>query len=430
MSRNALSAAHVSDYTNRRSRINYRNTNWTQLWQQMPFLIGFFMAIITVASCLIAEPVNAIQTPTMQSNNLIRRAGVIGPADRTNCLSDIYCLPQANAVINTTNFVLQWNPYANKISTAGQVDIYLTSASDPYNNPRFISNQQSSPGSMGQIEVTVKPEYFSTKPQPGQTTTEMMYLWILPAREKPDASQKALPITLALTLPPTPTTSSTSTISVSAPTGTDQSKAKHSAGLSTGAIIGISVGGGVLLLIIIAGLIIWGIYRRRSAAAAAAKAKANRSGAPDSSAVVEANAAGGAAAVAAGSSDTLNAPASPGNLSAGDAILIAETYRQLMRKPSWKIAAGEGVEEEEEEDDDDGEALDPMLNRRKTGARVLMEELANEGHGLQNVTAGTAICIDDSASAVTETARHSAASTTTPLVTSLSPPGSPKSLTR
>jgi hypothetical protein len=298
----------------------------------------------------------------------------------------------------------------------------LSPASNPYSNKIQLGHLDSPQGSLGQIEVSIKPEYFSQKGKPNETISEYMYLWVLPARETPSAGQAYLPITLSMTEPPESTPTPASTVIIESPSAAD--KNNYSLPLSTAAIVGISVGGGLLLIAIIGGIYIWTVYKRRSAAAAAAAAKSASSNAPGGGEVTEA----GVAAGAVGSSDTLNAPVSPGNLSAGDAILIAATYRQLMRKPSWRVSTGEGVDEEEE--DDDGGALGPMLHRRKTGARVLMEELANEGHGLHNVNAGTAVCIDDSASAMTEPARHSAASTVTPLVASLSPPSSPKSLTR
>ncbi|KAI8055181.1 hypothetical protein BDF22DRAFT_372405 [Syncephalis plumigaleata] len=445
MSDTARNVVHIARYPNGRSSTTHtRDKSFISPYRQKSFFTELFITITTivVGLFLVTSPAHAFligdESGQLQNsgNTLLRRADTIDPSATSSCYVNIYCQPAYNANITTSSFTVKWNTYENKLSTVGAVDIYLSPASNPYSNKIILGSLDSPQGSLGQIQVSVKPNYFSQKGKPNETISESMYLWVLPRREVPSANQAYLPITLSMVMPSESTPTPVSTVIIKETSSAMSNNDPHST-LSTGAIIGISVGGGLLLIIIIGGIFIWAIYKRRNAAATAAAAKSannnnniiinNSNSASGGSDVAEA----GVAAGPLGSSDTLNAPVSPGNLSAGDAILIAATYRQLMRKPSWKVSAGEGVDEEEEEDDDDdGGALGPMLHRRKTGARVLMEELANEGHGLHNVNAGTAVCIDDSASAVTEPARHSAASTITPLVTSLSPPGSPKSLTR
>ncbi|RKP26144.1 hypothetical protein SYNPS1DRAFT_28151 [Syncephalis pseudoplumigaleata] len=410
--------------------------------RQTPLSLSLFIAVIIATLCVLISPALAIRVDatdklgrrsSSSDHAIARRAEVMNvPGSTASCYASVYCAPAPNATISESSFTVRWNTYENKISTVGSVDIFLSPRSNPYDRPTLVMHLDSPPGSLGQVDIPIKPEYFSTKGQPNQTITEPMYLWILPTREKPSSGQVALPITLQMTVPAKSSPSPSPSVVVKDSPTTALKANGHDSALSTAAIIGISVGGALLLAAIIGGLFIWGVYKRRSAATAAAKHPDNRDSATNDNAVAEAGAAGASAAGVAGSSDTLNAPVSPGNLSAGDAILIAATYRQLMRKPSWKVSSGDGVDEEEEEDeeDEDGGALGPMLHRRKTGARVLMEELADEGHGLHNVNAGTAVCIDDTASAITEPARHSAASTSTPLVSSSSPPGSPKSMTR
>lgn len=75
-------------------------------------------------------------------------------------------------------------------------------------------------------------------------------------------------------------------------------------------------------------------------------------------------------------------------LSSTDAIMIADTFRQFMRKPEWKNNH-ERPEEEEEDDDDDDEntfkQLDENEQRKRLGDELLRKELAEEGTSVYQI---------------------------------------------
>lgn len=71
-------------------------------------------------------------------------------------------------------------------------------------------------------------------------------------------------------------------------------------------------------------------------------------------------------------------------LSSTDAIMIADTFRQFMRKPEWKNG------NEHPEDDDDGDEntfkqLDENEQRKRLGDELLRKELAEEGTSVYQI---------------------------------------------
>lgn len=73
-------------------------------------------------------------------------------------------------------------------------------------------------------------------------------------------------------------------------------------------------------------------------------------------------------------------------LSSTDAIMIADTFRQFMRKPEWKNNH-ERPEEEEEDDDDENtfKQLDENEQRKRLGDELLRKELAEEGTSVYQI---------------------------------------------
>jgi hypothetical protein len=71
-------------------------------------------------------------------------------------------------------------------------------------------------------------------------------------------------------------------------------------------------------------------------------------------------------------------------------MLIASTYRKLMRQPSWKTS--ENIAEEDDEDE---------LKREEMRNRVLLESLADEGHDLRKVSSGMVIRVEDTSPSMT-----------------------------
>lgn len=73
-------------------------------------------------------------------------------------------------------------------------------------------------------------------------------------------------------------------------------------------------------------------------------------------------------------------------LSSTDAIMIADTFRQFMRKPEWKNNH-ERPEEEDDDDDDENtfKQLDENEQRKRLGDELLRKELAEEGTSVYQI---------------------------------------------
>lgn len=70
--------------------------------------------------------------------------------------------------------------------------------------------------------------------------------------------------------------------------------------------------------------------------------------------------------------------ATPSGLSANEALMIANTYRQIMRKPSW------GSKPDEDEDD----------SREIQASELIAKELAQEGRDIQVVKRGSGVKVE------------------------------------
>ncbi|RKP09686.1 hypothetical protein THASP1DRAFT_22497 [Thamnocephalis sphaerospora] len=350
---------------------------------------------------------------------LVRRQTSAPIFDPNQCTSGIYCNPKGGETFNASDFAVHWNPTQTLFAANTRVSVFLVSS---YQSDNIVYKQEYIPSASGNIRVQITPKFFSTG-TPGKPVSEKFRLWILPGGDTPltMTNYANIEITLAAVLPSassaTPTSTSSSGDASALPPAGD-AKSAESGGLGVPATVGIGVGAAVVLAALVAGILLMRARKRRQLTAAKAEAAA------------------AAATDAPPSPGSLDAPGSAlsggrasgnANLSAGDAILIAATYRQLMRKPSWK--AGDMPDDDDDDDDDEDSSLDPVLKRQEMGARVLMESLADEGHGLRNVASGTAIRVEDSASAITEPSPSSAR----PSVTSTEPltsSNSPKSITR
>ncbi|KAI7883104.1 hypothetical protein K492DRAFT_205651 [Lichtheimia hyalospora FSU 10163] len=71
-------------------------------------------------------------------------------------------------------------------------------------------------------------------------------------------------------------------------------------------------------------------------------------------------------------------------LSSTDAIMIADTFRQFMRKPEWKNNR-EHTEEEDYGDDNTFKQLDENEQRKRLGDELLRKELAEEGTSVYQI---------------------------------------------
>lgn len=77
---------------------------------------------------------------------------------------------------------------------------------------------------------------------------------------------------------------------------------------------------------------------------------------------------------------TLTSPDDDGPISSSDARLIALTYRQMLRKPTWQTMPGEEAPEDEEE------RKEAEKEARRRSEAIMQRELQEEGRGLKTVS--------------------------------------------
>jgi len=304
---------------------------------------------------------------------------------QAGCSSGIYCSPQASDVwlMNGTTYLATWNT-ANPIFTAASAQIIiklidvaqptgyldLKQSADSLGYAPFVLSDLDFGGPNDSSNYKVKQVRLSIYPDgsPNQPLGPIFTI-IQPGKngELPDLS-KPIP---------------TSTVTVQSP-ATDTPTASDERKLATSAIVLIALGSAMALSLM--GILIMVVRRRRVAPSVAEGFSLKKTRSLDSTAPL---AAPRPISDPDGSSinSSHNIQSAATAISANEAMMIAQTYRQLMRKPSWSKADASGAE----------------MSRAQ---EIIAQELREEGHDLHDVRRGSAVQVSNLEGETGESAQH------------------------
>ncbi|RKP15192.1 hypothetical protein BJ684DRAFT_14535 [Piptocephalis cylindrospora] len=371
---------------------------------------------------------------TSEASGLVRRAA--------GCLNDIYCSPRANEtwLQDGTSHQATWNTERPAFVAAGRLVIYLTEFDNPTSHVDLFNVNNN----IGYVSITPKDLYFGGPNSNTNWKSKAFRLYIGiegesgfagpygPRRKERRVIQLIIPsysveAGINGSLPVLATAVVTTEVGEATGTPKDDPKEKDdSGGLSTAAAVIIGVAAFLVLAATLALLLVWRARRKRNGAAM------GKPGGTDHS---KATLIGGASGkmidgdekgregvsgeedrmgnLARNSGSSTMSPSPPptggeasstggaGHLSQNDAMLIAATYRQLMRKPSWKVEddedwVGSGPPGSTTESTEPVNGDEEERRRREVSERLMREELAQDGHGLQEVRAGNVVHVPDS----------------------------------
>ncbi|KAI9225177.1 MAG: hypothetical protein DHS80DRAFT_33965 [Piptocephalis tieghemiana] len=375
------------------------------------------------------------------ASDLVRRA--------TGCFRDIYCSPGANEtwLQDGTSHQATWNTERQEFIAAGRLVIYLTE----YDNPTSHVDLFNVNNNIGYVSITPKDLYFGGPNSNTNWRSKSFRLYIGVEGESgfngpygPVFYMIQAGINGSLPVLATAVVTEVNGATGTAKDGENHGKSSGSSGLSTAAAVIIGVAGFLVLAAALALLLVWRARRKRNNLAAGT-ALAKPGGTDHSKATLIGTAATAAATKGLGPDSTKNSlspndgerggvegeegligsssarnsgstTASPGevgstggagHLSQNDAMLIAATYRQLMRKPSWKVeddedwsgSTGPGSTPGSATESTEGpNGEEEERRRREVSERLMREELAQEGHGLQEVRAGNVVHVPETSS--------------------------------
>jgi hypothetical protein len=302
------------------------------------------------------------------------------------CYPDLYCEPKPDSLIDATDFMVVWSPNHAQMDRARPFsNVTLTLESQAQ---KRVSYERSFPGDSNQHQVIVREIEFADTIKPGEAET--FSLLVIPDEVK-DTLQNPAKLTLRIKRPelPTSTTTTETATETTKPIMVDKPKNDED-NLSTAAIVGIAVGGGSALLFLLIGLALILRKRKSKSSNAISESKQAMLATAGTDSHAGSNAPQSTSQQTQSSMDIPRTSQGHSNLSAGDAMLIASTYRKLMRQPSWKTS--ENIAEEDDEDE---------LKREEMRNRVLLESLADEGHDLRKVSSGMVIRVEDTSPSMT-----------------------------
>ncbi|KAK9729638.1 hypothetical protein K7432_000156 [Basidiobolus ranarum] len=279
-------------------------------------------------------------------NSFFSYSQIVQRDDTSVCGPEIYCLPKRNETWTmSTVGVIRWYPKYPTFVVQDRVDVRLYDVTDLRKPVLERLNTTNGDGYMYlELDPNLQPPIFApVLNRPKNYTAQRIFCFsITPAgdttvgnlngpyfyiQDPPPLNESTLTTSTTLsTVIPTYTTmtsqpESSTPISTNTPNQVNSKRKPESVGLSSGAIAGISVGS--IAVLVAAGIALM-FYRKRSKKSQFDTGTGKNSSQDDST--------GGAITENVGVK-RLNSL----RLTANDARLIAETYRRLLRKPSWGL---------------------------------------------------------------------------------------------
>ncbi|ORY00638.1 hypothetical protein K493DRAFT_335288 [Basidiobolus meristosporus CBS 931.73] len=260
-------------------------------------------------------------------------------ADVTVCGPEIYCLPKLNDTwVMSTVGVVRWNSEYPTFVVQGAVDIRLYDVTDMRKPVLEQLNVTNGNGYMNLfLDPNLQPPIFAPVPnRPKNSTASRMYCFLVTVagddivnkpngpyffiQDPPSSNSSLDSVSTTISVPSSTDVMATRTPDLPIPIDTSNNlsnSGQRSTGLTSGAIAGISVG--CVSVFAAAGIALIYFRRRNSQGPThpgTSKDEIRNDGPPPESGL------------------EYRRPSSL-RLTANDAQLIAETYRRLLRKPSW-----------------------------------------------------------------------------------------------
>ncbi|ORX88571.1 hypothetical protein K493DRAFT_77095 [Basidiobolus meristosporus CBS 931.73] len=312
------------------------------------------------------------------------------------CGPDVYCLPKTNDtwVMGSTG-TLRWNQKYTTFLVQGFVDVRLYEMTDP-RNP--VLDWLNIPNGEGYLTVFLNDTkiFPPVANRPFNTTAERKYQYLVTAHGYPITGQQRSPIFNIIDPPSADNVSPASaanptTLSTPGSTGqTEQSDGSQprpqimdtnssSGRLSAGAIVGVSIG--CVIAGVLAATALFVIVRRKQSTTKRGSLNEKPLVPPFnpfsdnnnfSTTTIEDSTHSTKSPIC----NMEDASRSSLRLTVKDAQMIADTYRRLLRKPSWNSSD-----------------LEELTTQNSYSDELLRRELEAEGHGVKQVSTGPAIVV-------------------------------------